>query len=244
MSLELLVTPGEDAIDLGRGASATGDNAIAIGAAAGTVDDTTTDGAFATALKAIAVGNGAKATAVGAMAVGSSAEASAVGANAVGRLTEASAVGAIAVGDAAIADAIDAVALGDAAEATAVRAIQIGTGTNAVADTWNIAGVQKPNSLVFVTAADNLAIPVTYEVVQLTAYATGVAATLADGLFIGQNLTLAYAAEASAGDTIVITPAHLVGNVTITLGDLGDGCLLNWAVGGWVLIATNGGALG
>jgi len=188
MSLELLVTPGEDAIDLGRGASATGDNAIAIGAAAGTVDDTTTDGAFATALKAIAVGNGAKATAVG--------------------------------------------------------AIQIGTGTNAVADTWNIAGVQKPNSLVFVTAADNLAIPVTYEVVQLTAYATGVAATLADGLFIGQNLTLAYAAEAGAGDTIVITPAHLVGNATITLGDLGDGCLLNWAVGGWVLIATNGGALG
>lgn len=71
-----------------------------------------------------------------------------------------------------------------------------------------------------------------------TSTATGNALTLADGA-VGQIKTIAYVAEAAAGDTGILTPTNTIGAwTTITFNDVGDSVTLQFFTGGWAVIGV------
>ena len=71
-----------------------------------------------------------------------------------------------------------------------------------------------------------------------TSTGTGDALTLADGA-VGQIKTIAYVAEAAAGDTGILTPTNTIGAwTTITFNDVGDSVTLQFFTGGWAVIGV------
>lgn len=189
LNLDVLVDPGLDATDLGRGAIATGANAIAIGASRGSPDDSTTDGTFAS------------------------------GANAV--------------------------AIGPSAIASGARAVQIGAGTLAAADLHRIAGGNVRNVVETDVTSTTQVLADEADVHLLTSNGDqdADAVSLADGVVVGQEVTIVYAVAGHAGDSIVVTPATLVGGTTVTFADVGDSATFLWTENGWVVTANNGGTI-
>jgi hypothetical protein len=76
-----------------------------------------------------------------------------------------------------------------------------------------------------------------------TSTATGNALTLANGA-VGQIKTIAYVAEAAAGDTGILTPTSTAGTwTTITFNNIGDSITLQFFTGGWAVIGVYGAAV-
>ena len=92
-------------------------------------------------------------------------------------------------------------------------------------------------------AVQSLSGPGAVNVTQLTTAvsgtATGNALTLADGT-VGQSKTIAYVAEAAAGNTAILTPTTRVGYSTITFNNVGDTVTLQFFTQGWAIIGGNG----
>ena len=77
----------------------------------------------------------------------------------------------------------------------------------------------------------------------ITGQNTGDVVTLANGT-AGQVKIFTYIAESAAGDTAVITPATFGSGTTITLGTVGQGCVLVYdSTIGWVVTGNNGGTI-
>jgi len=78
------------------------------------------------------------------------------------------------------------------------------------------------------------AIDPTDDVAVFDATAVGMAMTLADGTIPGETMYLSMRTKTNS-DTVVITPATLVGGTTLTFGDVGVRATLVWAAAGWTL---------
>lgn len=83
------------------------------------------------------------------------------------------------------------------------------------------------------------AVDVTSFATAFTSTAAGNALTLANGT-AGQIKTVAYVAEAAAGDTGVLTPTTRVGYSTITFTNVGDSVTLQYFTQGWAVIGVRG----
>lgn len=83
------------------------------------------------------------------------------------------------------------------------------------------------------------AVDVTSFATAFTSTATGNALTLANGT-AGQIKTVAYVAEAAAGDTGILTPTTRVGYSTITFTNVGDSVTLQYFTQGWAVIGVRG----
>lgn len=66
--------------------------------------------------------------------------------------------------------------------------------------------------------------------------------TLADGA-IGQTKKIVCVAEGNVADTWKITPTNMVGGAQITFTGAGEGCILEWTAGGWIVSGNNGGTI-
>lgn len=86
------------------------------------------------------------------------------------------------------------------------------------------------------TATESAAIATTSRLISLTSANTGDALSLADG-DEGQRMTIVYSAETAITDTIVVTPANLLGGTTITFNDVGDFAELVFVNGTWVMMS-------
>lgn len=83
------------------------------------------------------------------------------------------------------------------------------------------------------------AINVTQPVTKFTSTATGNALTLADGVE-GQLKTIVYVDETAGADTGILTPTNLGGGTTLTFGQVGDACTLQFLSSKWWAISLRG----
>lgn len=88
------------------------------------------------------------------------------------------------------------------------------------------------------SAADSLAIPVTYRAVDKTTGADAEALTLADGRFVGQRLNIRLVTDGGGDGTL--TPTTADGFATIVFADAGDFVELEWNASGWRIIGVGG----
>ena len=88
------------------------------------------------------------------------------------------------------------------------------------------------------SAADSLAIPITGPLCLKTTGADAEALTLADGTYIGQELTIQLVADGGGDGTLTPTTSTSFG--TIVFADAGDIATLVWrgATTGWVITGT------
>lgn len=83
------------------------------------------------------------------------------------------------------------------------------------------------------------AVNITQLTTKFTSTATGNALTLADGVE-GQIKVIVYVAEAAGADTGILTPTNLGGGTTLTFGQVGDACILQFLSSKWWAISLRG----
>jgi hypothetical protein len=90
---------------------------------------------------------------------------------------------------------------------------------------------------VVVVAADDLVIPVTHRTVNKTTGADAEALSLANGVFLGQKVSILHAVDGGGDGTL--TPTTPSGFSTIVFAEKGQSVDLEWTTSGWRITGTN-----
>ena len=93
------------------------------------------------------------------------------------------------------------------------------------------------NSYIVTSTGVTANIDVTKSIIKVTSTTSADLLSLPNGVD-GQKITITYAAEAAAADTVTITPTNLLGYTTISLNDLGDSVELIYDVNTttWIIL--------
>jgi hypothetical protein len=121
------------------------------------------------------------------------------------------------------------------------RLIDRVTGRAYSADEFAAGGIAAASGITYTTktvAASVLAIPITHRYVAKTTGGTGEALTLANGSFLGQELTIRLVTDGGGAGTL--TPTTKSGFTSVVLDDAGEFVTLEWTTSGWIITGLGG----
>jgi hypothetical protein len=137
-----------------------------------------------------------------------------------------------------VAGAIVAVAVTGATEALdRFEVIVLGNNLVGLTGAQILAITHPVTHTVIVVAADDLVIPVTHRTVNKTTGGDAEALSLANGVFLGQKVSILLAVDGGGDGTL--TPTTPSGFSTLVFAEKGQSIDLEWTTSGWRIIGTN-----